>query len=102
MRLKTMINLVSYCFIVDTKGIYDMEPSVVFIGYDATGIAKCQWESGAIRTFHNVSATSIPPPFEIGKPTVKPKNSSVETEQKASGCDHQFSWAKPASCSFVP
>lgn len=73
-----------YCFIVDTKGIDDMEPSVVFVGYDATGVAKCQWESGAIRTLHNVSAASIPTAVEIGKPAVKPKNSSAESEQKAS------------------
>lgn len=73
-----------YCFIVDTQGIDDIEPSVFFMGYDATGVAKCQWESGAIRTFHNVSTTYIPTAVEISKPSVKPKNSSTEAEHKAS------------------
>lgn len=72
-----------YCFIVDTKGINDLDPSVIFVGFDEIGNAKCQWESDAIRTLHNVSTASIPSAVVIGKPFVKPKNSSAESEQKA-------------------
>jgi hypothetical protein len=71
-----------YCFIVDTKSIDDMEPSVVFVGFDATGNAKCQWESGAIRTFQTVGSPSTPKAVEITKPSVKPKQSSAEELRK--------------------
>jgi len=72
-----------FCFIIDTNGIGELEPNVVFVGFDAVGNAKCQWESGAIRTFQSVGTTSTPKAVEIGKPSITPKTSS--TEQKAEG-----------------
>ena len=72
-----------FCFIIDDEGFGEDEPKVVFIGYDAYDLAKCQWESGAIRTLHNVNPTDIPAPIEIDKPRVKPKKSTEEPDNEA-------------------
>lgn len=60
-----------------------MEPRVVFLGFDATGTLKCQWESDAVRTFHSVNPTITPNAIEIGKPAITPKKPSTESHYKA-------------------
>jgi len=72
-----------YCFIIDQGINDDAEPSVVFLGFDATGVVRCQWESGAIRTFQSVNAVVVPEAVEIGKPAVKPKKSVAGSKDEA-------------------
>ncbi len=72
-----------YCFIIDQGINDDAEPSVVFVGFDAAGVAKCEWESGAIRTFNSVNTVAVPEAVEIGKPAVKPKKSVAESTDEA-------------------
>ncbi len=71
-----------FCFIINAEGFDDEEPKVVFIGYDAYDVAKCQWESGAIRTLYNLNPANIPTPIEIGKPPVKPKKSTEGSDNE--------------------
>lgn len=71
-----------YCFIIDQGTEDNAEPSVFFVGFDATGVPRCQWESGAIRTFHNVNPSAVPEAVDMGKPPIKPKNSTPESEDE--------------------
>jgi hypothetical protein len=72
-----------YCFIIDQGINEDADPSVVFLGFDATGVVRCQWESCAIRTFQSINTVVVPEAVEIGKPAVKPKKSTAASEGEA-------------------
>lgn len=72
-----------YCFVIDQGINDDAEPSVVVLGFDATGVVRCQWESGTIRTFHSVNSVVVPEAVEIGKPAVKPKKSVADSKDEA-------------------
>jgi hypothetical protein len=67
-----------FCFVLDKGYNDDLEPRVVFIGFDAGGSIKCLWESDAIRTLHSVTPVVTPNAVEIGKPAVTPKQPSTE------------------------
>ena len=73
-----------YCFVIDQGINDDAEPSVVVLGFDATGVVRCQWESGTIRTFHSVNSVVVPEAVEICKPAVKPKKSVADSKDEAS------------------
>lgn len=72
-----------YCFIIDSRLLAELEPNVVFMGFDANGNVKCQWQSGAVRTLHGVGPTVTPPVVEIGKPAVTSKKPFSETQQQS-------------------
>lgn len=71
-----------FCFIIDTVRPDDEEPQVVFIGYDAYDVPKCEWKSGTIRTFYSSKPTNVPSAVEIGKPPIKPKKSASESDSE--------------------
>lgn len=72
-----------FCFIIVAAKSDDEEPQVVFIGYDAYDVPKCQWESGTIRTLHNAKPADVPSAVDIGKPPVKPKKSDSASDGEA-------------------
>jgi hypothetical protein len=66
-----------FCFIID-RGLYgNHDPRVVFIGYDAAGAPRCQWESDAVRVLRSAGSI-LPAPVPIGKPPVGPKRSESD------------------------
>ena len=71
-----------FCFVLDKGVDEELEPRVVFLGFDATSILKCQWESDAVRKLYNVTPSVAPNPIEIGKPTVTPKKPVSESDRK--------------------
>lgn len=72
-----------YCFIIDQGIDEDAESSVIFVGFDAAGVARCQWVSCAIRTFHSINTVAVPDAVEIDKPAVKPKKLAAESTDEA-------------------
>ena len=71
-----------FCFVIDHGVNENTEARVFFMGFDATGILRCQWISDGIRTIHSVEP-QIPAPIEVSKPSVTPKRPAVGDEDIA-------------------
>ena len=67
-----------FCFVLDKGYNDDLEPRVVFLGFDAADAIKCEWESDTVRTLRSISPVSTPRAVEIGKPAVTPKRPSTD------------------------
>ncbi|WP_445368220.1 hypothetical protein ACH5Y9_01255 [Methylomonas sp. BW4-1] len=67
-----------FCFVLDKGYNEDIEPRIVFLGFDASGAIKCQWESDDVRTLHSVAPVTTPSAVQISKPTVTPKRPSSD------------------------
>ncbi|MGZ8182311.1 MAG: hypothetical protein ACXWT1_10160 [Methylobacter sp.] len=67
-----------FCFVLDKGYNDDLEPKVVFVGFDTSNTIKCLWESNTVRTLHSVAPVITPNAVEIGKPAVTPKKPSAD------------------------
>jgi hypothetical protein len=74
-----------FCFVLDKGYNDDMEPRVVFLGFAASGVIKCQWESDVVRTLHSVAPVVTPSAVEISKPAVTPKRPSTDGDVGQAG-----------------
>lgn len=70
-----------FVFVIDS-GIpeEDVEPRVIFLGFDAAGVARCRWESDLIPTLRTVDYV-VPKAVELDKPAVSPKAPERKEEQ---------------------
>jgi hypothetical protein len=74
-----------FCFILDKGYNDDQEPRVVFLGFDAADVIKCEWKSDTISTLHSVTPIVTPHAVEIGKPAVTPKRPSIDDDMGQAG-----------------
>jgi hypothetical protein len=74
-----------FCFVVDVGHGDEVEPSVVFMGFDAVGTLRCEWSSDAVQTLHNVNTEARPSAVKIDKPPISPKKPSTESDIEEEG-----------------
>jgi len=73
-----------FCFVVDSDGGEDREPKVSLLGYSATSMLVCQWQSASnVRTLANIRP-ELPEAVEIAKPVVVPKRRVADDDISAS------------------
>lgn len=73
-----------FCFVVDPGVGDDSEPRVSLLGYSATGILVCQWQSSrTVRTLANIK-TELPQAVEVAKPVIAPKRRVADNDTAAS------------------
>lgn len=73
-----------FVFVID-RGFDELsEPSIILLGFSASGQEVCRWISGGVlRTLSEVKP-SIPAPIEISKPVVTPKRRDTGDDAVAS------------------
>ncbi len=62
----------------------DSEPKVSLLGYNATGILLCQWQSSTTVRTLAIAKQELPQAVEVAKPVIAPKRRVADNGTAAS------------------